>query len=364
MDSEGILWYGCMTFVPTHKYVGARLFKWDFLHGGEPYDCGFLGTPERTLSITAEMYIRDDVIYISDGHHTSHVDTPCGIIVIDLEKFRPALESEERLMSHDYVNYLPYQDEALDWYPKNDLSECLALYDEYFENTMKYFGRYVKENNAKASFAHAAGVSVWERIGRGCPAKSIKWTSNDSLELIFGGERDSLVNVSIGENGAAHVEDIREIASEEYSAIKAKISDVRLPAVPGRRYLAEAESSVALADGRVLVGTRDGMLAIIDGKRVFSLGQVTTAGGVHSLSLSPDGKVWGAAGHAEGCGTIFTYDDECGVTLLGIVPEAFAENRRNVCIYRPTVISVSPDGRYVAVAGDDEIGGTVIFTAS
>ena len=84
---------------------------------------------------------------------------------------------------------------------------------------------------------------------------------------------------------------------------------------------------------------------------------------MHSLSRSPDGKVWGVAGHAEGCGTIFTYSDECGITLLGITPEAFAENRRNVCIYRPTVISVSPDGHYVAVAGDDEIGGAVIFTA-
>lgn len=363
MDNEGVLWYGCMTFVPTHKYVGARLFKWDFLHGGEPIDCGFLGTPERTLSITAEMYIRDDVIYISDGNHTSHVDTPCGIIVIDLEKFRPALKSEERLMSHDYVNYLPYQEEALDWYPKNDLDKCLALYDEYFENTVKYFGRFVKENNAKANFAKVSGVSVWERIGRGCPAKSIKWTSNDSLELVFGDERNSLVSVSLDDDGNARVTDIREIEAGNYSALCADIPEVSLPSVPGRKYLAEAESSITLADGRVLIGTRDGMLALIDGERVFSLGQITTAGGVHSLSRSTDGRVWGVAGHAEGCGTIFTYSDECGITLLGITPEAFAENRRNVCIYRPTVISVSPDGHYVAVAGDDEIGGAVIFTA-
>jgi hypothetical protein len=47
--------------------------------------------------------------------------------------------------------------------------------------------------------------------------------------------------------------------------------------------------------------------------------------------------------------------------MLGIVPEAWSECGRNVAIYRPTVISVSPDGKYLAVGGADEIGGAVIL---
>ena len=81
-DSKGRLFSGCMTYVPHHRYVGARLYMWDFLHGGEPIDCGFIGTPERTLSITAEVHIIDDVLYISDGNHTSDRDLPCGVIAM------------------------------------------------------------------------------------------------------------------------------------------------------------------------------------------------------------------------------------------------------------------------------------------
>ena len=110
-----------MTFVSHHRYVGARLYMWDFLNGKEPVDCGFLGTKKHTLSITAEMHIIDDVLYISDGNHTSDVDFPCGIMVIELDKFVTALDSEERIPSHDYVNYLPYQDSARMWYPKEEL---------------------------------------------------------------------------------------------------------------------------------------------------------------------------------------------------------------------------------------------------
>ena len=110
-----------------------------------------------------------------------------------------------------------------------------------------------------------------------------------------------------------------------------------------------------------MVGTADTVLVKIKNGKVFSFGQVISAGGIHSLDLSPCGEVWGVAGHREGCGMMFRYTEECGVELLGIVPEAFAENGRNVSIYRPTVIAVSPDGAHIAVGGADEISGAVIL---
>ena len=356
MDSRGVLWYGCMTFAAEHKYVGARLYMWDFLRGKAPRDCGFLGTPLRTVSITAEMRIHDDVLYISDGNHTGHTDTPCGILAIDLDEFVSALDTEERIMSHDYVNYLPYQYEAREWYPKSDFDECLALYNDYYENTVKYFGRFVSDNSPRPKFSHASGVSVWERVGFGnTAARSIVWRSDKELDIVLGNKSHSIVKVRLDEASDAHVISITETEKREYSRIKAEVPAVSLPAVPGRRYLAVAEASVKSGEC-VYVGTRDTVLARIKDGRVFSFGQVISAGGIHSLDAAPDGAVYN-----EGCGTIFRCTEEGGLELLGIIPEAFSENGRNVCIYRPTVIAVSPDGRHIAVGGADEIGGAVIL---
>ncbi|MBE6643952.1 MAG: hypothetical protein E7612_01075 [Ruminococcaceae bacterium] len=361
-DSKGVLWYGCMTFVPEHKYAGARLYMWDFLNGKDPVDCGFLGSRERTVSITAEMQIRDDVLYVSDGNHTGHCDTPSGILAIDLEEFVPALKTEKRLMSHDYINYLPYQYEAREWYPKSDFDDCLKLYNSYYENTIKYFEEFVADNSPRPKFSHASGVSVWEKIGfANTEVKNIEWKSNTELEFVCGNKSDSLVEVSLDEKSNAHVVSICSIETKDYSAIKADVPQTELPAVPGRRYLAVAESSVEMKCGAVAVGTKDTVFAIVKDGKAFSFGQVISAGGIHSLDVASDGTVWGVAGHREGCGMLFKYTEELGVTLLGIIPEAFAENGRNVAIYRPTRVAVSPDGKHIAVGGADEISGIVIL---
>jgi len=360
-DSQGRLWYGCMTFIPRHRYVGARLYMWDFLGGKEPVDCGFLGSPERTLSITAEMHIIDDVIYISDGNHSSYEDTPSGIIAIELDKFVPALETEERIPSHDFLNYLPYQAEALEWYPKDDLDYCLKRYDDYYENTILYFEKFLKDNSPRYPFAKASGISLWEKLGAGkAPICDIKWTSNTALEIRAGKCGEYLATAEISPDGDAHLLGISE--AEAYTPCRLMAgAPENLPAVPGRKYLSGAECSIALQSGEIVAGTHDTMLAIVKDGKVFSLGQVCSAGGVHSLSLSPDGKVFGVAGHKLGVGQIFTFTKDEGVKLLGLAPEAFAECGRNVAIYRPTVISVSPDGKYIAVGGEDEIGGVVVL---
>lgn len=360
-DAEGRLWYGAMTFIPRHRYVGARLYYWDFLHGGEPVDCGFLGSKERTLSITAEMHIVDGVLYISDGNHSSYEDTPAGIISIELDKFVPALKTEKRILSHDFLNYLPYQAEALGWYPKDDLAVCLEKYDRYYENTILYFENFLKENSPRHPFAKASGISIWEQIGAGkAPISDIFWTSDDALTVRVGTDGRYEVRAELSPLGDAKVLSIEK--KEPHTACRlAAGSPEGLPSVPGRKYLSSAECSAKLPDGSVIAGTHDTMLAHIKGGKVFSLGQVCSAGGVHSLSVCKNGKVFGVAGHPLGVGQIFTYSADEGLRLLGLVPEAWSECGRNVAIYRPTVVSVSPSGKYVAIGGEDEIGGVVVL---
>lgn len=358
-DSKGRLFYGCMTYVPHHRYVGARLYMWDFLRGGEPVDCGFLGTPERTLSITAEMHIIDDVLYCSDGNHTSDRDLPCGVIEIELDQFIPALATEERLLSHDYVNYLPYQEAALDWYPKDDLAECLARYERTYRDTFLHFEKFGRENACRKGFDGVMAVSVWEAVGReGAAVLGIEWTDADRFSFFCGKDGTKRVDCLIADGGA-HVLAITDCAPYQKAALPK--FDVSLPAVPGRRYLAVAESAVKLPSGGYLVGTRDTMLCKVDGTRVFSLGAVVSAGGVHAMTVTPSGRVYGVAGHALGVGRLFSYTEEEGVELCGMIPECFAEGGRNVALFRPTVIVASPDGRYLAIGGDDEMGGVTLI---
>ena len=361
-DSKNRMWYGCLTYVPRHRYVGARLYMWDFLNGKDPVDCGFLGTKKRTLSITAEMHIVDDVLYVSDGNHTGYEDSPSAIMAIELDKFVPALENEERLYSYDFINYLPYQKEALDWYPGDDLDDCLKKYDEYYKNTILYFEKFVKNNTARVSFPAQHGVSLWEKLGAGKAAiKGIKWLSNDALTLRVGEYGDTRVEISRSEGEKWLIKEIA--AAERYvpNELRAEVGDVVLPAVAGRSYLSTPESSVKLPDGSVVVGTHDTMLAHVRESGVFSLGQVCTAGGVHSLDCTSDGVVWGVAGHMLGVGQLFTYNNTEGVKLLGVLPEVMSDCGRYVTIYRPKTLALSPDGKHLAVGGDDELGGLLIL---
>ena len=61
-------------------------------------------------------------------------------------------------------------------------------------------------------------------------------------------------------------------------------------------------------------------------------------------------------------GQIFSYTEENGIELLGLVPEVTAQNGRNAAIYRPSTLAISGDGKYLAIGGADEMGGIVILT--
>ena len=83
----------------------------------------------------------------------------------------------------------------------------------------------------------------------------MKRKSNDEFSFICGNESYNKVDVTVDQNCRASVKSITPTEKAEYSQIKAEVPSVSLPAVPGRRYLATPEASVALKDGGILAGT-------------------------------------------------------------------------------------------------------------
>jgi hypothetical protein len=284
---------------------------------------------------------------------------PSGILAIDLCEFKAALDTEPRIMSHDYVNYLPYQEEATEWYPKGDLAECLARYEKIYRDAFLYFEDFHKENAWRPSFPAVSAISVWEQIGReNAAVRAIRWTDDDSFSFLCGKEGTVRFDVTL-KDGKPTLS--APVTVAPYAAPTCEIAS-RLPAVPGRRYLAKATAAVLLPSGAMLVGTADSMLALVKDGKVFSLGAVTACGGIHAMDITPNGTVYGVAGHPLGVGQMFRYTEDEGLELLGLVPECFAEGGRNVALFRPTTLKISPSGRYMAIGGEDELGGVTLIT--
>ena len=373
-DSEGRLWYGVSIVTPTVHFCGIKLFMWDFLRGGRPIDCGFLGSPLRTVSEMASMKVMPgDILVCSDGNHVSWKEDACGIVAIELRKFVPALSdpTAPRPYSHDFVNYLPYPDSCMTLYPKDDLKECLEKFAVRYNETLVGYRKFIKANPYRIPNAGASGVSVWEQIGReNAAVRKIEWTSPDAFTFWCSGEKSYRIDASLGADGKAHVVAVKEgpvPAGDDSTDILPP--NCAMPAVPGRQYIAKASAAVKLPDGSILAGTKDGMLARVEsavirktGGVVRCEGGVMTGGPIHTLALTPDGgTVWGVSGHDQGLGHVFTWTQREGLAILGLPPDVAADNGRNVHIYKATTLALSPDGSHVAVGGLDALGGVAVF---
>jgi hypothetical protein len=164
-------------------------------------------------------------------------------------------------------------------------------------------------------------------------------------------------------NGQLSLVDVKRTGDIPASPITAPLPQgIDWPCMPGRQYLAVPECSVERADGSLVVGTGDMMLCVVRGGAVYGLGAVTTSGGVHCLSLAPDGMtVYGVAGYELGKGDLFRFDDREGLRWLGSVPIVKTPAGRQLVSYQPWRCAVSPDGKHLAVGMRDEMSGVAVF---
>ncbi len=360
MDSKGRLWYGCMTHINSVRYMGAKLYVWDFKNGKEPIDCGFIGTDYRTVSIPSEIRIVDGYLIISDSNHTQPEKNPTGVVSIDIEKFYEAVVSGKRGgYSTDIVTYLPYPEECFKVFP-GDAEKAYKHFEKWYYDVQVVDDKFGVDNTFRTCFKDMYGISFYKNVGQ--PNGKVQSISIDD---------DGKVNFTCGKEGgyfelfAERVDGKYKITeTNKISCVKEDESieiNAKLPHRPGRQYIAKASAVCELGDDKKLVGTLDGMLAIVDKDNVYSLGAVCASGKVHSLKKAPNSNVvYGVAGYTRGIGNVFSFDEAGGIKQLGILPAVPCDNGGFIAIYRPTHIAISPNGKYIAFGGDNELGGIAV----
>ena len=362
-DSNGCMWFCSNSMIDKHIecFAGTRLYKWDVKRGKKKVDFGFVGSSKRTVALCAQVIIHNDLMFVTDGNH---LDDQVGIIEIDLSKMTEDRINSERPLSTDTLVYVPVTD-SRQHFPLGEKE-----YDRLVENTMRYWDSMYEDkqiqiaNNSYASFKSKTGTALWESMGYGNGSvHALKWEDNSTITGICGGSEKFSFKLKLTEKRLIMDSFEKAPRVEIPSRLKAEVpKGVKLPEMPGRQFLAEPESSVKLADGSIIVGTKDVMLCRIKDGHVFGLGAVTTSGGVHCLCVTPDGMtVYGVAGYEAGKGEIFRYSEKDGLFWLGTVPITPSPTGRQLVSYRPWVCEVSPDGKYLAIGSLDEMSGVCVF---
>ncbi|MBR2432094.1 MAG: hypothetical protein IKB23_04180, partial [Clostridia bacterium] len=200
-DSQGRLWYSCMGYVKADGRLFewcSRLYMWDFKNGKKPRDFGIIGSKIRSIVVTAEFNIHDDVIYLSDGNHANGDSLYCGIMAIDIKGFLAAADTEERIPSHDFINYAVFPVSCHKYYPKNDLLDMIVdCYNKRHAEVKKIF-EFHKTNPCIMDYPKTYAVSYWETVGReNTRVNKIEWKDNESLSIYCGTKKHFKVDFNL-----------------------------------------------------------------------------------------------------------------------------------------------------------------------
>lgn len=345
-DSHGVLWYvvtSLNNYESNLEYgIPAGLFRWDITRGGKPEFMGIAGTAERACGWNSEVVCtKDDILYITGSNHS--LDGP-DLLGIDLKQFDAAHPCSGGLVKD------PYFDRENVFY-----QECARKIhqDEAFAAN--------NPTNVQLPLA-ADPVLLWRALAPDqIPNSAVRrlFWQGDTLCGVCGREKAFHFRIRNGElQSLTPVEDGTDFLSETE-----QIQDIPgLPHKAGRQYLAHACASADLSEGRKLIGTHDGLLAIVTENKIFSLGAPATNGPIHALSAAPDGKtVYGVCGDEMDICSLFKYSDETGLQELGFMECRGKEpNQICFCTY-VTTCAVSPDGKYLAVGANERLGTVLIY---
>ena len=360
-DEAGRLW-----LLEEMIGVGQYLVSMDVESGGEPVSHGLCGVPDRVMRTSFGCFVRNGILYASD---TNRGDEAPAVFQIPLSTLR---SGERGPMPRDVRFYLDLADgEALyRKYTGRDLAsdaqktqeerlaaERARMKPEWRATLPRYYREHpeVRFNGDLAlnvtELPHSSRwvCKLWKRFGH------LDFTSLGFLD-------DGTVWVQTEET--RYLMRNGELAGEEpaapvrKNALPERASEYTLPHQPERPHLCRATAACRMSGGRILAGTQDGMLAVINANgRVFSLGSAGIGESVHDIAPFPGGRrAIGVAGGPAGLGSVFTYDDETGLALHGRI---FFQDFNTPGILGASndlrLVAVSPDGGCVAIASGDRL---------
>lgn len=352
-DSAGNLWIAmtskCDETPEPEQGYPSGLLRWDVQRDPEPEYVGLIGTPSRGGAWLSEVGVsKDDILFAVGSNHS--LDGP-DITAVDLKQYDPhraelcAKPFTDGFYKTDDPRYLqsagvlhrlevigeenPFQFEA------EVIAPPVRLWRAYDSDAM--------EESGVAYLAWAPDGTLWARTAAETPMAA----------EIAGGELKSLR--PLGEVDPA----VRALLAPEAVRVP---EGVKLPHVPGRQYKAGDYLALPISGGRLLAGTCDGLMAVVRGGDVFSLGMVAENGPVRAMTANADGTlVYGVAGDDEDLGTVFSYDDRRGLVRLGMVNTELPQYGDTAYMTRLTACALSPDGRTLAVGCAGRLGTVVLF---
>ena len=371
-DEYGVLWYS------YHCMGGNCLTSWDVLKGGSPQNHGILGTPGRIVGYMSEMHIKDGVLYAADSNHAYD---PPGILSVDLKAIREGAKPLEVCRDPYYV--MKYKD-LIDKYDGDIAVDAEPYYNMWGEMGEAY-GKFMKDNPVVFTTEKHYLTKIWNHLPTEESSVYAVWYDDqDNVHAVCGKNRcvkdindnepSAKMNNIKGDRNMHRVilkegnlisidKDNTQIPEMQWDEKAEELfKDVKLPANPGRRFLSKATAYAELSDGRYLVGTFDGMLAIVTlngaETKVFSLGPCAPHGPVHQIVSTSDKKLaYGVAGDYNDLGTVFSYDDENGLTIYGRV---YTNHPKSIgglgASCEPCCIALSKDDTKLVIGARDRLG--------
>jgi hypothetical protein len=358
LDRDNVLWYALTSYAygsvggDYTARPGASLMRWDVLRGGKPECLGMLGTPDRAIA-TAPALMFDthrDLMYIVG---TNHGSDGLSVLSIDMKKYRPEMDKKGP----------PCTDEFL------------------FSGASRY--REMEEGYAQDHLISSANTPFLQtqelipvKLWRSCKPEhsrvmGLAWFDETTLCGVCG-DLEPMYAFSISDQGKLlefkPLDDVKESQAKwlQENMLPGELQfekELELPSCGGRRYKAVASAVTKWNGGREIVGTLDGMLSVVDGDSVFSLGSAVPNGPVHCLAVDQDQSVcYGVGGDPESLGSIFRYDDKNGLKELGTIFYDGGEGRSSSLSTEFSSIVVNPVSGKLAIGARDRLGVVYIVT--
>ena len=349
-DDRGVLWYTIEALHPNYDWTCAYLIRWDILNGEKPKNMGIIGNRYRSISIMAEMHHHNGILYFTCGNH--HFDEP-GIFAVDIKKLESINydlneDNDEIPLSYDVINYLNL-DEPEKFFPygKEEFDRQMQRALE-FRRYGEEFGRFMAENPMEIPYKKITPYPIWRKVGyKNSPVHFVKY-DGDNVIIEYGNEEKFRYS-----SKTDTTEKIEEFTKKETPI---SVPQELTPKAVGRFFRAVPTASAKIFDDKYLVGTKDGLLFIWDGKTAFNLGACpNTSGEVRDICYSEKTKTaYGIIGSDRDISIVFSFDEKNGVRFLGRTHFNIESGLYLNC--ELSSIDVNDDGTRILVGSNENMG--------